>query len=245
MKYYPNNKTANYITHLPKSIDLQNGQWEMALVEVHYPCSFLTIGKNEYIYIYVQDKGHTPANPKTKLIPIKVNTGDYRTMDELVETLNHDYTMKDYATFMYDKASKTVDLAIRSHVEQIELSPTLSLQMGYNPNEDNLKEHKKAIRPANISLGLPAHMFVYCDLVEPQLVGDTVAPLLKIVNMDTTDYQYGAQKTVHYTNPHYVPLIKNTFENVEIDLRDHTGRLLPFHFGTTNVKLHFRRAQQQ
>lgn len=245
MKYYPKNTAANFVTHLPRSIHLDGGQWEMALVEVHYPCSFVTVNDEQYIYVYVQDKGHTPTNPKTKLVAVKVDVGDYRTVEDLEKTLNHNQTLKDYVTFMYEPKSKTMELAIRTPVDQIELSPTLALQLGYDPNETDLLHNKKAIRPANLRLGLPSHMYVYCDLVEPQLVGDTVAPLLKIVNIDVSSFEYGAQKTVLYTNPHYVPLVKSTFENVEIDLRGDTGLHLPFQFGTTCVTLHFRRAQQQ
>lgn len=78
--------------------------------------------------------------------------------------------------------------------------------------------------------------------MEPQLIGDAMAPLLQIINIDTVYYVYGANKYVQFSIPHYVPLKKSFFESLEIDLRDHTDSLLPFHFGTSCVKLHFRKA---
>lgn len=85
-------------------------------------------------------------------------------------------------------------------------------------------------------------MYVYCDIVEPQLIGDAMAPLLQIINIDTINYVYEANKYIQFCIPHYVPLMKSCFESLEIDLRDHTGSLLPFHFGTSCVKLHFCKA---
>lgn len=78
-----------------------------------------------------------------------------------------------------------------------------------------LKTNDIGVRPANIKLGIPAHMYVYCDLVEPQLVGGACAPLLKMVEIDTYVSPYRTHKTVHFHDPHYVPIMKSSFENVE------------------------------
>lgn len=67
-----------------------------------------------------------------------------------------------------------------------------------------------------------------------------MAPLLQIVNIDTSTYVYGANKVVQYYRPHYVPLLRNRFECLEIDIRDVAGNSPPFQFGTLCVKLHFR-----
>src|SRR5436190_16419126 len=56
MKYYPNNTTSNFITHLSSAINVSDGaQWEVALVEAHYPNSFLTVGNDAMIYIYLEN----------------------------------------------------------------------------------------------------------------------------------------------------------------------------------------------
>src|SRR5436190_18832110 len=56
MKYYPNNTTSNFITHLSSAINVSDGaQWEVALVEAHYPNSFLTVGNDALIYIYLEN----------------------------------------------------------------------------------------------------------------------------------------------------------------------------------------------
>ncbi|GFW01825.1 uncharacterized transposon-derived protein F54H12.3 [Trichonephila clavipes] len=51
-------------------------------------------------------------------------------------------------------------------------------------------------------------MYAYCDLVEPQIVGHTQAPLLKIIKVEGKD---GEVVNAHYTRPHYVPVIRQQF----------------------------------
>ena len=85
----------------------------------------------------------------------------------------------------------------------------------------------------------PIHSLqVYCDLVEPRVVGDVLVPLLRIVPVKGS---HGDTVSKSYENVHYVPLSRKTFQTVEIDIRDHAGDIVPFERGTLNVTLHFRR----
>jgi len=43
-----------------------------------------------------------------------------------------------------------------------------------------------------------------------------------------------------YQNVQYVPLHRKQFDTVEIDIRDDTGRRVPFERGKVVVTLHFR-----
>ena len=132
-----------------------------------------------------------------------------------------------------------------NNLTKLTLSRALALQLGIQEVTHISFDNQEVTAPwkPNLAAGLSPYMYVYCDLVAPQLIGDTTAPLLKIVNMDISKYSYGSVNSVMYTSPHYVPVSKSTFETIEIHLRDHTGKKLPFTFGTSCVKLHFRRAQ--
>ena len=70
-------------------------------------------------------------------------------------------------------------------------------------------------------------MYVYCDIVEPQIVGDTSAQLLKSI-----------AKT--FTNIQYVPIRTKSFEAVEVLLRNDTGDPVPFERGKVVITPHFR-----
>ncbi|GFY49331.1 uncharacterized transposon-derived protein F54H12.3 [Trichonephila inaurata madagascariensis] len=83
-------------------------------------------------------------------------------------------------------------------------------------------------------------MYAYCDLVEPQIVGHIQAPLLKIIKVEGKD---GEVVNAHYTRPHYVPVIQQQFQTIEMILRLHSGDLVPFERVRVIVVLHFRLRQ--
>jgi len=86
------------------------------------------------------------------------------------------------------------------------------------------------------SLGL---FYVYCDLAEYMLVGDTKAPLLRIV-----DRPSDIKGTEHrIMNPvQYVPLQKKCFDTVAVSIMLDSDTPVPFLAGKTVVVLEFRRA---
>ena len=53
--------------------------------------------------------------------------------------------------------------------------------------------------------------------------------------------EYGKTITKTYDNPHYVNLKQKLVDTIEIDIRDDTGKPIPFVTGRVIVKLHFRR----
>lgn len=87
-------------------------------------------------------------------------------------------------------------------------------------------------------------MFVYCDLLEPRIVGDVHAPLLRVVQACGKRHSIqGESEIITFSPPHYLPLLLTNFRTIEMDIRDHAGRTVPFANGTLTVTLHFRRAR--
>ena len=80
-------------------------------------------------------------------------------------------------------------------------------------------------------------IYVYCDIVQPQIVGDTSAQLLKSIPAEGT---FGDIITKTFTNIQYVPMQRKLFEDVEILLRSDTGDPVPFERGKVVTTLHFR-----
>ena len=83
------------------------------------------------------------------------------------------------------------------------------------------------------------HLFLYTDIIAPHRVGDTEVPLLRQVPVGD------GQKTVGVTWPiiTYFLVIKNPIETICVEIRDGTGRKIPFTSGRTIVLLHFRAKQ--
>jgi len=59
-----------------------------------------------------------------------------------------------------------------------------------------------------------------------------------------TDTNHGKVQRITFQNVHYFPLSKLSFDTIEILLKDHAGRNLPFASGTLTVTLHFTRLPQ-
>ena len=64
-------------------------------------------------------------------------------------------------------------------------------------------------------------MFVYCDILQHVVVGDTTAPLLRVVDMT----KYSAKPKMHTINdmPLFVPIQKKMFDAIEVNLMTDTG----------------------
>ncbi|RLU21738.1 hypothetical protein DMN91_006114 [Ooceraea biroi] len=90
--------------------------------------------------------------------------------------------------------------------------------------------------PHGLARGIPDKMFVYCDICEPYITGDVQTPLLQIVPIELDDYDhsqaYGANQVIHFAHPHYIPLLRTNFRRIEIGIKDHLGKRIPFQSGT-------------
>jgi len=82
-------------------------------------------------------------------------------------------------------------------------------------------------------------IYVYSDIIDHQFVGDSFAPLLRTISVPNS-LRYGDNINHNNIQPHYVPVCKANFDNIEIDLRSDTGEPIQFASGKVIVKLHFR-----
>lgn len=97
--------------------------------------------------------------------------------------------------------------------------------------------------PCSLWHGIPDKMYVYCDICEPYITGDTRSPLLRIVPLDIPDHNYGRNQVKYFSTLQYTPLRQTKFHKIEIDIKDHRGEKIPFVSGTLIVTLHFRRVR--
>lgn len=235
--YFPHNKTTNFSTKLPKSIQLE-GEWSVGIVEFQYPCTMFTVQDNNNI-MYITKQMKDPNEAQLTRITYKshIPTSSYENIEDVITALNSRESFK----LRHDKISKLVTLTGDiNNLISLKFSPVLSLQLGFDPNTD-VAFKRTGKFPANLYLGLPSQLYIYCDIVEPQMVGDVMSPLLRIVSLDPIKYVYGSNKMHVFSPPHYIPVMRREFDTIEIDIRSDTGENIPFQFGTSCVKLHFIR----
>ena len=90
---------------------------------------------------------------------------------------------------------------------------------------------------ADVHRGLTS-LYIYSPIIQSQLVGDTLAPLLRVVNIQGS---FGEHVNERYDNIYYLPLVSSPIDHVEIYIRDDIGNLIPFDTGRVVIVLHFRK----
>ena len=81
-------------------------------------------------------------------------------------------------------------------------------------------------------------LYVYSSIVEPRIVGDKIVPFLRIVPITG---RHREKVTTRFDHFQHIPVLSREFGSVETEIRDDTGRPVPFERGKVTVTLHFRR----
>ncbi len=83
-------------------------------------------------------------------------------------------------------------------------------------------------------------LFIYCNIIDYQYIGNTFAPLLRTILVNENSNNYGKYIDHIFSKPHYIPVSVNTIDTIEINIRDDTGEPIHFEAGKILVKLHFK-----
>lgn len=258
MSYHHGNRTSSFTVQLPRSFDLA-GDWEVALSEIQYPYTFFSVqnGQNELkiksfttTQEFLDSKGKT--QPLAEWSTIKITPGFYVDIKDIIRAINSaiEKQTKLGNFFQFDNLSQRISIKKGNTVKVNEkvivafkASDRLALQLGYRPNEEVEVSTSHAPNVASITSGIPDMMLIYCDILEPQITGDSWSKVLRTLNLSPDGVVPFFSKccTSNFAQLQYIPLQQKHFESISIDIRDGTGELLPFRFGTLSVKLHFRR----
>jgi hypothetical protein len=83
-------------------------------------------------------------------------------------------------------------------------------------------------------------LYVYSPgLVEDTVVGDTTAPLLRVINIQGKP---GEVSESIYTSEYHCRLTTKRISQIKIQIRSATGHLIDFHWGNCVITLHFKRS---
>jgi len=184
MDYYPQNTVAQYTTKLNSTIEL-NGEWEVGLTEISVPSNVHNaIAGHCYYNLYIGGQF---------IRRINVTPGHYRRMQELLEDLHRSQRAQVplqsheslHVKFSFEIGFKKVRMVCDEsdlRLVHVEFNTNLAHLLGYNSNVRYALRHPKVSKfPPNLAGNIQS-VYVYCDLGEHVLVGDTKAPLLRIVN---------------------------------------------------------------
>ena len=227
---FPDNKTTEYRVKLPQPIDL-DGNWEVGLYSISYPNTWYTL-RNLIVdthFYYVEGTGW-PSVATMKY-------GHYETMQYFVKNMNASLELEIgnsttiYLTYSTLTGKVTVHLKPKC---KLLLFGKMSLILGFGGKE--VKIDKTGENPYVTDLSTFTSIYAYCDIIQPQIVGDTSAQLLRSIPVEG---KYGDIITKTFTNIQYVPVQTKSFGYVKILLRNDTGDPVPFERGKVITTLHF------
>lgn len=234
-KYYPDNTLTRFVTKLHSSISL-TGQWEVGLCEIAFPRTWYTVDEvGSYFEIYGSSYGK-----------LKIHHGYYDSVHDVVTEMNK--ACEDEAKrnpifigpiFECNEITRIVSINMPNAILVVfprTLMDILGFETDLIHNTPVLPCSIKGTRVCDIDRGLNS-LFIYCDLLESVPVGDTKAPLLRIVDAKGKN---GEIIRSYFDEPRYVPLQRKQFDSIEIDIRDDIGNVIPFESGKLIVTLHFR-----
>lgn len=234
-RYFPDNKISCYRTKLARPVTLR-GPWEVALIQIQYPRSWLTFERSSFNIVEYDKK-------KQNVLDWEIKEGFYPSIESILDELNHlmggpqDHFLK----FVYDKTLCKVGVLSYATGAAVALTfkGKLARILGFDDGValtllKNLLKY--APHPTDISGG-DYSLFVYSDVIQHQLVGDYYVPLLRCVQITG-----GPQEivTTEFSRPHYVPVSKTEFDEITIDIKTDQNTSVPFRFGKVVAKLHFR-----
>lgn len=244
MKVFENNTTSNFTVLLPKKIVLK-GDWQVALTEIQLPNCFNNVTKHNNRIIFEELKPNNWYFVEGKTYELKHS--NYKNIQEIVNELNEGFLqVLEQKIFEYDKETNKINITISKAKDvrkilykNIYLENKLALQLGFTPGA-NILQYTKSPNPVEINHGLFDYVMVYCDIIESQIISDTYAQVIKVFTRENISHE----KTVfskEFHNLEFVPVVKKEFDTVEINLRTITGNFMPFIYGISNLKLHFKK----
>ena len=253
------NRQSNFTTHFKIPIRLSS-EYEVALVEFTYR-EFIEVDLGQIHVKYENDTNFRPFN----LIGYENEPRDHFIERINEEILNY-YTKlesKEIENKFIDNSILTKSIHIDSNTKDEIKKKCPSLIKINNisvniliPNNTTIKftgHSNKLFSTGDLELkshhefqlysellNFYDYMFIYCDIIDYQLVGDqNDLKLLRSISK-TSEYNKTIEKL--FTSPHYVQVRNNCINSINIIITDTTG--LPIKFGSETskvlLKLHFK-----
>jgi hypothetical protein len=139
----------------------------------------------------------------------------------------------------------SLEITIRDPHFILDISNTLARIMGFNLPEDTWLRFGQigTYFYPNISFNSggadPDILNIYTSITEPVFVGHTIAPLLKTIPIGSAGYKQKVYSK-EFQNLNYMKVLRQSIQEIEVEIRDSTGELAPFDLGKVYLRLHFR-----
>lgn len=251
MCYYPSNKLSSFRTLLPteKGLDLE-GDWEVALSEMVFPTMMKNITDGG-IFKFVNSSRDTP-------IPtLEIGNGLYRSIDEIMDAmfkkLDPYFTQKELWEYHIDEHTQILTITLANETSHLEIiSNDIASIFGF-PNGKRLTSRGPHIAEYPVDIQRVYSMFVYTDIIEPQILGDRMAPVLRAIPIySALRKQYGREQMYcsktqivkSFDHLEFKRVTNNCMNSILIELHTENGQFTQFFdIGRVSLTLIFRKSR--
>ena len=236
MHEFPNNTLTHFQTKLPSQINLV-GEWEVGLAEICYPLSWYNIRRDEAMEWFIkEDTGDITG--------FRLGAGVYKSANMLLQEMNRLMTalrFHEHLSLKLNAISQKVEVHVHKH--QVYFNSHLAELLGLS------QEKTEVYLPVGSYSGSDTFdlhhgfysLYVYCDLVRSRPIGDIMAPLLRSIPLKKEPNLGVLTRNEIFNNVYFLPMQKKSFQTVEVDIRDDTGKKVPFEAGKVEITLVFRK----
>lgn len=236
---FPNNITSNYRTKLAQRLDLSTGQWRVSLASIDLPNKFHNIKDGQ-----ISAKGI--INGLNFDHSFTITSGWYKYPTSIVSEVNKHLSitkvvegsnpvfLSDLLNVSYNSISGRTSIVATTEISLVSFSYDFQTTLGVDPSYPSGSH--TGPRPADPSHGM-AQLYVYCNVVKPWRVGDSMSQLLRTAPVHAI---YG---DVSHTFPRnqFVPVVSSNVDVIEIDIRWDSGESVTFEGGKVVATLLFKR----
>jgi hypothetical protein len=182
-RYFSENRIGNYKIKLPYKVHLQDGNFEVALTELTYVCSIKSLTGINYDNLIEFGGRHQGGSIELPLV-------HYSNLNQLISAINEKFQKHEVKCSLFQwEVKNRISLEVSSGYN-LTISTRLSDILGFDGVIEFNGPDLESSQPISFFgkfcpdiLGGRYHMFVYCDIIEPQVVGSSLVPLLRMVNI--------------------------------------------------------------
>ena len=266
MNIFPDNTLANFRNFFNEEINLE-GDWRVALSEIIFPSRINQINKNFLrTYSFGGYKNYQSSIPTGAVSRpytgelVSIGIGSYENKEHLLKNIKESTGLPHFS-YQFDKVSVILVLYFGKNERITFPGKEIPIILGFESipdgsgfhicykmldsfqmlsmTEEDLEPYK-GDDPFDLLAGKQL-IFVYTDTVEYQYVGDTKAPLIRVIDSkqrlkNSSPCEIELTHRIVLSNLEYKKLLSKIFQSIGVQLRTETGRLVPF-TGTGKVIL--------
>lgn len=207
---------------------------------------------NKRVTIFrIQFRSGPYVHPKALIS--EINEGLSLSLKRIWETMGHPEQKSNMKLVYYENFDRIEyqyngELLRTKNPFSVRFPVSLALKMGFgtkafNTNDESMTKWINVTYLAPNTIDLYENlkqMYVYCDVVEPQMVGSNALKLLRVVPVTHSTHDQ-MQAKWEPVRAEYLKLSKKHFDTIEIQIRTPLGTVMPFISGKSILKLHFKK----